>query len=258
MATLKENLYHWELVIEGPVSSPYEGYKFLKPIHYYNMIRGLVPETVVGKIYNGWELIDEIPREAMYIRNGLDFGYTNDPTALVAIYKWNNAYIFDLLIYQKGMKNGEIASVIKKNGNMMTIADSAEPKSIDDLTDHGANVYPAQKGPGSLLQGIEHMQSLKIFVTKRSKPMWKEYESYAWLVDKKTGELVNDPKPGQADHAMDGGRYGVQYDLGDSVQEEVFVTGGGVQGYYKEDPIGGAIHAGLEFDDMSGGTPFQL
>jgi phage terminase large subunit len=77
----------------------YTGYKTSKPAHYWNMIEGLIPETVRGKIYQGWHQIDEIPPEARLERRGLDYGYSNDPTAIVDVYKWNGAFIWDEICY---------------------------------------------------------------------------------------------------------------------------------------------------------------
>ncbi len=235
--------------ISDHTAKNYEFYRTTKPLHYWNMIRGLVPETVIGKIYKGWKQIDEIPKEAQYLRNGLDFGYTNDPTAVIAILKWNNAIILDEVTYMRGMNNAQIAGVIKNAENMLTIADSSEPKSIDELEERGVNVLGAQKGPGSVLQGISHVQSLKIFVTKRSKYIWKEYENYAWLIDKETGETKNEVKPNQMDHAMDAIRYGLQFDMPLTTSNEVVVSGGRVQEMYEDVPIAGGL--GVEYEDMS-------
>lgn len=188
----------------------YEAYKQTKPSHYYNMIAGLVPEVVRGKIYNGWGIIDEIPIEARLERRGLDYGYTNDPTAIVNIYKWNGAYIWDEILYQKGMSNRQIADVIlnQEDSSVLTIADSAEPKSNDELSLYGIPVLAAQKGQGSVNQGIQVVQSQKILITRRSVNIIKEYENYAWL-ENKDGITLNKPKPGY-DHAMDAGRYAME------------------------------------------------
>lgn len=188
----------------------YENYKKTKPSHYWNMIEGLIPETVRGKIYSGWHQIDEIPPEARLVRRGLDYGYTNDPTAIVDVYEWNKAYIWDEVLYQKGMSNKQIADVIKNQDNprILVIPDSAEPKSNDELVAYGIPVLAANKGPGSVNQGIQVVQDSKIFVTKRSVNIWKEYNNYAWMEDK-DGNALNVPKPGW-DHAMDAGRYAME------------------------------------------------
>lgn len=202
--------YHDNEVNIAPKSiEQYENYKTTKPSHYWNMVKGYIPETVVGKIYNGWTLIDEIPPEARLKRRGLDYGYSNDPTAIIDIYVWNNAYIWDELLYRKGMSNKDIADVIKMQEDTLLIPDSAEPKSNDELISYGISLIPSQKGKGSVNQGIQYVQDQTIYVTKRSLNIWKEYENYAWIVDKKTGETLNEPVD-KWNHAMDAGRYAME------------------------------------------------
>lgn len=185
----------------------YRNYEFTKPDHFYNMIKGYIPEVVKGKIYNNWALIDGIPHEARLERRGLDFGYTNDPTAIVAVYYWNGAYILDEECYQWGMSNRAIADTLKSltDSQTLIIGDSAEPKSIDEIKGFAFNVQPTTKGPGSVNQGIQFVKDQKIYVTRRSLNIIKEYENYAWLVDKE-GTTLNEPKP-SADHTMDAIRY---------------------------------------------------
>lgn len=187
----------------------YEKYRETKPTHYWNMVRGLVPETVTGKIYNNWQTIDSIPHEARLERYGLDFGYTNDPTAIVAIYYYNGGYILDQVAYQHGLSNRRIADILINLDQGLVVADSAEPKSIDEIMSYGVNIIASQKGPGSVNQGIQYVKDQKISVTKRSIKLLEEYDNYAWLVDKSTGETLNEPAPGW-DHAMDALRYAME------------------------------------------------
>lgn len=184
----------------------YRRYKDSKPSHYWNMICGLVPEVVRGKIYSGWNTIDEIPYGAKLERYGLDFGYSVDPTALVAIYSYDGGYIIDEIVFQKGMLNSQIADSINSlEAKALTIADSSEPKSIDEIRLLKVNILPAIKGPGSIAKGIDLVQSKKISVTKRSVNILEEYDNYAWFEDK-DGITINEPKPGY-DHSMDAIRY---------------------------------------------------
>ena len=185
----------------------YESYKTTKPAHYWNMVRGLVPETVKGKIYSGWQQIDEIPFEARLERIGLDFGYTNDPTALVAVYYYNGGYILDEIVYKQELSNKEIADIINLQPHAMVIADSAEPKSIEEIRRNKIVIMPASKGPGSINQGIQYVQAQKISVTRRSENIWNEYNNYAWLVDKEDNTL-NEPKDAY-NHSMDAIRYAI-------------------------------------------------
>jgi phage terminase large subunit len=168
---------------------------------------GLLGE-VEGKIYTGWKIVDEIPHEARLERYGLDFGYSQDPTALVAIYYYNGGYIVDEILYQKGMSNKRIADAINDLPKALVIADSAEPKSIDELMSYGIAVLPAQKGPGSVHQGIQYVQDQRVSMTKRSVNLIKCYRNYMWKTDK-DGNILDIP-----DHAfsdpLDATRYGFE------------------------------------------------
>lgn len=185
----------------------YENYQFTKPDHYWNMIMGYVPEVVKGKIFSNWQEISTVPHEARLVRRGLDFGYTNDPTTLTDIYEYNGGYILDQQLYNYGMSNKQIADTILNldDPNTLVVADSAEPKSIDEIKGYGVNIIPAEKGPGSINTGISFMQAQKISYTSRSTKLKIEYENYAWMIDK-DGNVLNVPKPG-FDHSMDGSRY---------------------------------------------------
>lgn len=163
--------------------------------------------VVEGRIYKDWLLIDDIPHEARLDRRGLDFGYSNDPTALVSVYYYNGGYIFDENIYQKGLSNKQIADTIINLGKQETlvVADSAEPKSIDEIRMYGVNIQPTTKGKDSVRQGIQFVQDQQISVTKRSQNLIKEYNSYLWEEDK-DGHITNEPSP-VWNHCMDAIRY---------------------------------------------------
>lgn len=170
---------------------------------------GLLGE-VEGKIYSGWNLIDDIPPEAILRRYGLDFGYTNDPTVVEAIYYWNGAYIIDEVIYQKGLSNKTIADILQNLPPALVVADSAEPKSIDEIHSYGVNIVGAKKGQGSVMQGIQWVQQQKIFVTKRSLKTLKGYRNYLWTTDK-DGRIINEPDDTihEWSNPMDAVRYGL-------------------------------------------------
>ncbi len=161
-----------------------------------------------GLIYPHFLPIDEVPKEARLVRYGLDFGYSNDPTAIVAIYRWNQAFIWDEMCYTTGMKNRNIADFLLNIDQALVIADSSEPKSIDEIKEYGIEILPSYKGPGSVNQGIQYVQSQKIFITKRSTNILKEQRNYMWMTDK-NGKSLNTPAEGY-DHAMDAGRYGME------------------------------------------------
>lgn len=157
------------------------------------------------KIYKDWAVIDEIPHEARLERRGIDFGYTNDPTAIVNIYKYNGGFILDEVTYQKGLSNKQISDILTNQEKILTIADSAEPKSIDELCSYGHNVIGATKGQDSIRQGIQLLQDQRISITKRSYNIIKEYKGYLWKTDR-NGKTLNEPEGGN-DHAMDAIRY---------------------------------------------------
>ena len=209
----------------------YEKYKETKPSHYWNMIRGYVPETVQGLIYKNMQIIDEVPPEARLKRRGLDYGYTNDPSAIVDIYVWNNAFIWDEIFYRKGASNKDMADVLKMQPeDVLLVPDSAEPKSNDELIGYGISLVPSQKGQGSVNQGIQYVQDQTVYITKRSLNLIRERDNYAWKIDKQTGETINTPID-MWNHGMDAGRYAMESlkptDEIDELppQEEVFVDG---------------------------------
>ena len=162
---------------------------------------------VEGRIYINWAIINDVPHEAKLVRRGLDFGYSNDPAALIDVYYYNGGYILDERLYRKGMNNKPLADFINnlEFPETLVIADSAEPKSIDELRLYGINVLPAEKGPGSIKQGIDTVQYQRISVTKRSVNTIKEYRNYMWITDK-DGKIINQPESGN-DHSMDALRY---------------------------------------------------
>lgn len=163
---------------------------------------------VEGKIYSGWQVVDDIPHEARLERYGLDFGYSVDPTVIVAIYYYNGGYILDEITFQKGLFNKQIADILNNLPKALVMADSAEPKSIDEIKSYGVNVLPVAKGPGSVNQGIKYVQAQRISVTKRSLNLLKEYRNFLWRTDK-DGRILDQPDVG-FDHSMDAVRYGME------------------------------------------------
>ena len=140
---------------------------------------------VEGRVYKGWKQIDDLPHEARLVSIGVDFGYSNDPTAIVGIYYYNGGYVLDEIQFQKGLLNKQIA---------------------DSIRMYGVAIMPCRKGAGSVNQGIQFVKSQNISVTKRSTNIWKAYNNYLWETDK-TGRILNKPDHGYSD-AMDAVRYG--------------------------------------------------
>lgn len=167
-----------------------------------------LPGAIEGRIYTKWQIVDEIPHEARLERYGLDFGYSNDPTSIVAIYYYNGGYILDEITYQKGLSNKQIADILNNQPKALVMADSAEPKSIDELMLYGVNVLGTQKGQGSVNQGIQYVQDQQISITKRSVNGIKEYRNYMWETDKE-GRIINTPID-MWNHFLDATRYGFE------------------------------------------------
>ena len=162
---------------------------------------------VEGKIYKEWKILDEeeMPHTARLERYGLDFGYSNDPTAIVAIYYYNGGYILDEICFQKGLSNKQIADILNNQSPQLVIADSAEPKSIDEIKKYGVNIIATEKGKDSVNNGIQLVQDQRISITKRSINIIKEYRNYLWETDK-DGKILNVPE-NIWDHSMDALRY---------------------------------------------------
>jgi phage terminase large subunit len=150
--------------------------------------------SLEGVIFTNWKTIDTIPKDAEYLGNGLDFGYSNDPTAIVDFYDWNGQIIWHERAYQKGLLNSQIANILSQN-NLITIAESAEPKSIAEIKLHGLKIIPTEKGPDSIQFGINLIQQRDFLVTKDSLNLIKELRGYTWRTDK-TGKSLNVPIDG--------------------------------------------------------------
>ena len=163
---------------------------------------------VEGKIYRDWQIVDDLPHTARLERYGLDFGYSQDPAVCVAIYYHDGGYIIDEVFHDLGMTNRQIADHIKNLKPALLIADSAEPKSIDEIKSYGVRITGAQKGQGSVNQGIQYVQDQRVSVTKRSLNVIKSYRNYMWKTDK-DGNILNVPDHAYSD-AMDAVRYGLE------------------------------------------------
>lgn len=161
-----------------------------------------------GVIFENWKQIDTIPTDAKLVGRGMDFGFTNDPTTCIDIYQYNNEYIFDERIYKTGLTNPEIWREYKTLGidnSIYTVADSAEPKSIKELSSLGMRIIGADKGKDSIMFGIQRMQEVKFNVTSNSLNLIKELRSYVWATDKENNKL-NKPIDSH-NHAIDAIRY---------------------------------------------------
>ena len=158
-----------------------------------------------GVIFENYEIIDNIPAEAKLIGYGLDFGYSNDPTALVAVYDYDGKIICDECIYSTSLLNSDIINLMTQDKRLPIWADSAEPKSIEEIRRAGFNIKPVVKGADSITFGISVLQEKEMLITKSSINLIKELRAYSWDSDK-TGKKLNKPIDSM-NHAMDALRY---------------------------------------------------
>ena len=164
--------------------------------------------SLQGVVFDNWKQIDTIPSDAKLLGYGMDFGYTNDPTTLVAIYMMDNELYIDELLYQTNLNNNEIGNRLKTFNIQRPyeiVCDSAEPKSINELRLQGFNTQPAQKGPDSIKIGIDILKRYQLNVTKNSTNLIKELRAYQWETDK-DGKLTGKPVD-HSNHAIDSLRY---------------------------------------------------
>lgn len=172
--------------------------------------------SLEGVVFSNWETIPSLPSEARLLGCGLDFGYSNDPTAIIAIYKYNDTRILHEVLYKKNMVNQEIAPFIPKTG---VWADSAEPKSIEEIRRMNVDIRPVKKGSDSIMFGIQTMQTQKYLVTESSTNLIKELRNYCYDTDK-NGKTLNKPID-DYNHAIDAVRYHEMMSIG--IRNEVKV-----------------------------------
>ena len=161
--------------------------------------------SVQTMIFRKFELVDEV--QGRLIGYGLDFGFTNSPSALVAVYQSDdNLYIKEML-YEKRLTNTDLANKLREfriDRQSEIIGDSAEPKTIEEIYRQGFNIKPAKKGAGIHL-GIDIMRRYKLHITKDSLNAIKEFRGYKWATDK-NGDVLNVPVKIN-DHLIDATRY---------------------------------------------------
>jgi len=163
-----------------------------------------------GLVFPDFKITSEWPSEYKWVTYGMDFGYTNDPTTLVEIrYAHGNLY-WRQHIYETGLTNPDISAKLEQIGfdrNDRIIADSAEPKSIEELRRMGWNVKPAVKGADSIINGIDAIKRYPIYIHSGSKHLIEEFGSYTWKKDR-NGNALNVPIDA-FNHGIDAGRYAV-------------------------------------------------
>ena len=167
---------------------------------------------VEGNVYPEYEVIEDMPETFTGRCLGLDFGFVNDPTAIVDIrFQGWDLYV-DLLCYETGLLNANIAEYLVSNAinRVVTVCDNAEQKSIVELQQKRVKAMPCIKGRGSVAGGIAQVKQFKLHITKRSVKLLDELDNYKWIKDEATDTYTNEPIDAW-NHALDAMRYGVDY-----------------------------------------------
>jgi phage terminase large subunit len=164
---------------------------------------------LTGTVYENWTKVDALPSSARLLGYGLDFGFSNDPTALIGFYRYNGSLYMNEEFYSTGFTNSDLNQAFKNKGIskvMDMICDSAEPKSIEELRRYGWNAKATKKGKDSILYGIDVLQAqTDILVPASSVNLIKELRNYVW---EKDGDGHKSNKPiDKWNHGLDAARY---------------------------------------------------
>jgi phage terminase large subunit len=181
--------------------------------------------TLEGVIFNNWKQIGNVPEQAELIGYGMDFGFTNDPTTLIELYRYDGKLVVNELLYKTGMLNKDIARFLRDRGvkNKTIWADSAEPKTIEELRRDGFNIKGVVKGQDSIIFGINILQEHEMLITSSSINLIKELRQYVWDIDR-NGNKLNKPI-GDNDHLIDALRYCAMSELKNKAQGFVVSKG---------------------------------
>jgi len=186
--------------------------------------------TLEGLVYQNWSIIENIPSYEIIGENtkrgfGLDFGFTNDFTAIVECAFIGNTLYLDERCYLTHMESADIIKKFKNLPQRKIIADSADPRLIQEIKNSGARIFSVSKGAGSVQSSISVIQGYKICITERSVNLIREIKNYTWLFNENTGKFTNEIAEGQADHLLDAFRYWVMGEIMGRIQTPKNLTG---------------------------------
>lgn len=194
---------------------------------YYRQVYTLGNWGILGDlIFTNWKIEDLSGIKNLFgtYYNGLDFGFSNDPSAAgrQAI-RGKKLYILQELLYEKGLTNDSIAGKLKPViGKEYIRCDSAEPKSIAELRGYGIEALPAKKGPGSVNFGIQYMKQFEIIIDRKCQNAINEIQLYQWKKDK-DGEVINVPID-KNNHFMDQVRYALNDRIFEKEEEKPYTA----------------------------------
>ena len=169
-----------------------ERIKAENPEKYAHTVMGQWADVAEGAVFKNWGIVDKFPDYAKKIALGVDFGYSNDQTAIVKCGIIDNRLYIQELCYKTHMLVADIIEELKPYKGMTVICDSADPRLIQEIFNAGILIYPVIKGGGSILAGIEKMKDMEMFVTRDSLNLQHELRNYVWDRDK-NGNYINKP-----------------------------------------------------------------
>lgn len=201
--------------ISQSIIDKFEKLKLKSPKQYNHRVLGGWLDSADGLVYENYRQIDSVPVDAQLLGYGMDFGFSNDPAALVAVYRYNGTIIVDEIVYRTNLINSDLIKLMSSNGvknNVSIWADSAEPKTIEEIKRAGYLIRPVEKGADSIRAGIRILQDLDTwFVTTSSVNLLKELRYYCWDTNK-DGAQTNKPID-MYNHALDALRYFAMMEL---------------------------------------------
>ncbi len=161
-----------------------------------------------GVIFQNWRTVSGIPKDAELVARGMDFGFTNDPTTVIELWRHNGELIWNELLYSAGLTNPDIARILRQKnvkGQDRIYADNAEPKSIAEINRYGFSIKAVIKGKDSINFGLTILQEQEILVTENSLNLINELRRYSWDTDRE-GNYLNRPVDA-FNHCIDPMRY---------------------------------------------------
>ena len=187
-----------------------EQMKAENPEKYAHTVIGRWADVAEGAVFKKWGIVDEFPQWCKKVAIGQDFGYTHDPSASIRCGIIDNALYLDEIDYRTGLLSSDIIKTLRPWG-LKVIAESADPRLIQEIHNGGIRIYPVEKGQGSINAGIDKMQGMEIYITRRSYNLQKEFRNYVWAKDK-DGNYINEPED-HDNHGIDAARYYVLGEL---------------------------------------------
>lgn len=197
--------------LEQTIIDEIESYRSLNPSLWRVYGAGL-QAVIEGAVYPEYDIVDDIPKSARRRWGAIDFGFTNDPTAILEVGVDGKDFYIDEIAYQTGMVSGDIISVCRQSlDRHKIICESADPRLVEELYRSGLNVHAVRKFKGSVEAGISKAHEYRLKVTRRSVNVIKELKNYTYMQDR-SGRWLNTPIDAY-NHACDAFRYVIMEEL---------------------------------------------